>query len=172
MSCPAPPRADDARTKATWQRLGFSFTATQDLQRFGVTHHDLLHMDNTVQASREKCVCRPPVEAKQGVPVPGQGVSSAAARCGAAWGLPLRSFLPPPTHDVGTLAPRCSAAACSSSARAFLPSPFAGQLPRLLRLGPVFPSRPFADSHPCLSLLGSSCRRWSRRCRRGPPGAA
>lgn len=44
--------ADDARTKATWQRLGFAFTAAGDLHRYGVTHHDLLHMDNTVQASR------------------------------------------------------------------------------------------------------------------------
>lgn len=41
--------ADDARTKATWQRLGFAFTTTEELQRYGVTHHDLLHMDNTVQ---------------------------------------------------------------------------------------------------------------------------
>ena len=52
--CPRPPSnrptaADDARTKATWQRLGFSFTTPEDLRRGGVTHHDLLHMDNTVQ---------------------------------------------------------------------------------------------------------------------------
>lgn len=44
---------DDARTKATWQRLGFAFTTTHDLQRYGVTHHDLLHMDNTVQMVKD-----------------------------------------------------------------------------------------------------------------------
>lgn len=41
--------ADDPRTKATWQRLGFSFADAEQLQKMGVTHHDLLHMDNTVQ---------------------------------------------------------------------------------------------------------------------------
>jgi hypothetical protein len=44
--------ADDARTKATWQRLGFAFTSSEELARYGVTHHDLLHMDNTVQVRR------------------------------------------------------------------------------------------------------------------------
>ncbi|PRW33111.1 RING FYVE PHD zinc finger [Chlorella sorokiniana] len=44
---------DDARTKATWQRLGFSFVTQEQLQRLGVTHHDLLHMDNTVQMYKE-----------------------------------------------------------------------------------------------------------------------
>eukprot|EP00887_Chlorella_sp_A99_P000558 scaffold17.g558.t1 len=42
---------DDARTKATWQRLGFTFTSRGEMaERWGVTPHDLLHMDNTVQA--------------------------------------------------------------------------------------------------------------------------
>lgn len=50
---------DDPRTKATWQRLGFAFTTTEELQRHGVTHHDLLHMDNTVQMVKEVPV-RPP----------------------------------------------------------------------------------------------------------------
>jgi hypothetical protein len=40
---------DDAKVKGTWQRLGFSFTEKADLERFGVTSHDLIHMDNTVQ---------------------------------------------------------------------------------------------------------------------------
>lgn len=40
---------DDVKTKSTWQALGFSFTTPEDLNRFGVTPHDLLHMDNTVQ---------------------------------------------------------------------------------------------------------------------------
>jgi hypothetical protein len=50
---------DDAKTKATWQRLGFEFTQPGDLERFGVQGRDLLHMDNTVQvrawAPREGC---------------------------------------------------------------------------------------------------------------------
>jgi hypothetical protein len=44
---------DDARTKATWQRLGFCFASGEDLKRLGVTHHDLLHMDNTVQMMKD-----------------------------------------------------------------------------------------------------------------------
>jgi hypothetical protein len=44
---------DDLRVKSTWQRLGFSFTSKEDLERFGVSRHDLLHMDNTVQMHKE-----------------------------------------------------------------------------------------------------------------------
>jgi hypothetical protein len=44
---------DDPKVKATWQRLGFSFTSKEDLEAFGVSRHDLLHMDNTVQMHKE-----------------------------------------------------------------------------------------------------------------------
>lgn len=44
---------DDVRTKATWQALGFSFTQPEELQGWGVSHYDLLHMDNTVQMHKE-----------------------------------------------------------------------------------------------------------------------
>lgn len=40
---------DDARTKATWRRLGFAETTQEELAAWGITSHDLLHMDNTVQ---------------------------------------------------------------------------------------------------------------------------
>lgn len=44
---------DDQRVKGTWQRLGLSFTTGEDLDKWGVTPHDLLHMDNTVQMHKE-----------------------------------------------------------------------------------------------------------------------
>lgn len=44
---------DDPRVKGTWQRLGFSFTTREDLEAMGVTRHDLLHMDNTVQMHKD-----------------------------------------------------------------------------------------------------------------------
>lgn len=40
---------DDTRVKSLWSHLGFSFTTKEDLESIGVTRHDLLHMDNTVQ---------------------------------------------------------------------------------------------------------------------------
>jgi len=44
---------DDPKVKGTWQRLGLSFTTPEDLKKWGVTPHDLLHMDNTVQMYKE-----------------------------------------------------------------------------------------------------------------------
>ena len=44
---------DDTRVKNTWRRLGFSFTTKEDLEKMGVTRHDLLHMDNTVQMHKD-----------------------------------------------------------------------------------------------------------------------
>ena len=44
---------DDTRVKNTWQRLGFSFSSKDRLEEWGVTRHDLLHMDNTVQMHKE-----------------------------------------------------------------------------------------------------------------------
>ncbi len=52
---------DDARVKATWRQLGFEFTTPADLARFGVSRHDLLHMDNTVQMHREVPPAPPPL---------------------------------------------------------------------------------------------------------------
>lgn len=46
---------DDAKTKATWTALGFGFTRAEQLQQWGVQHHDLLHMDNTVQVGQAGC---------------------------------------------------------------------------------------------------------------------
>jgi hypothetical protein len=39
--------------KNTWLRLGFQFTNKEDLDAMGVTRHDLLHMDNTVQMHKD-----------------------------------------------------------------------------------------------------------------------
>jgi len=44
---------DDPRVKGTWQHLGFKFTSKEDLHAMGVTRHDLLHMDNTVQMHKD-----------------------------------------------------------------------------------------------------------------------
>jgi GNAT superfamily N-acetyltransferase len=44
---------DDPRVKNTWRRLGFHFTTKDDLDKMGVTRHDLLHMDNTVQMHKD-----------------------------------------------------------------------------------------------------------------------
>lgn len=41
--------ADDPKTRATWRQLGFQLTSQEKLDELGVTHMDLLHMDNTVQ---------------------------------------------------------------------------------------------------------------------------
>lgn len=44
---------DDNKVKNTWQRLGFQFTTEEQLKEFGITRHDLLHMDNTVQMHKD-----------------------------------------------------------------------------------------------------------------------
>ena len=44
---------DDTRVKNTWKRLGFDFTTKEELEAMGVTRHDLLHMDNTVQMHKD-----------------------------------------------------------------------------------------------------------------------
>ncbi len=40
---------DEPVTKATWRRMGFSFSTAADLKEFKLHPYDLLHMDNTVQ---------------------------------------------------------------------------------------------------------------------------
>ena len=40
---------DDPKVKGTWSHLGFQFTSKEQLEEMGVSRHDLLHMDNTVQ---------------------------------------------------------------------------------------------------------------------------
>jgi len=59
---------DDPKVKGTWQRLGFAFTTKEDLEAMGVTRHDLLHMDNTVQMHKDVPPQRPwkPVTLKHG----------------------------------------------------------------------------------------------------------
>ena len=44
---------DDPKVKGTWSHLGFKFTSKEDLEAMGVTRHDLLHMDNTVQMHKD-----------------------------------------------------------------------------------------------------------------------
>jgi GNAT superfamily N-acetyltransferase len=44
---------DDPKVKNLWSHLGFSFTSKEHLESFGVTRHDLLHMDNTVQMHKD-----------------------------------------------------------------------------------------------------------------------
>lgn len=44
---------DDPKVKGTWSHLGFQFTTKEQLEEFGVTRHDLLHMDNTVQMHKD-----------------------------------------------------------------------------------------------------------------------
>ncbi len=53
---------DDPKVKNLWSHLGFSFTSSDDLLSFGVTRHDLLHMDNTVQMHKEVAPERPHFE--------------------------------------------------------------------------------------------------------------
>lgn len=44
---------DDPKVKGTWSHLGFEFTTKEQLESFGVSRHDLLHMDNTVQMHKD-----------------------------------------------------------------------------------------------------------------------
>jgi len=53
---------DDPKVKNLWSHLGFSFTTKEDLTSFGVTRHDLLHMDNTVQMHMEVAPDKPRFE--------------------------------------------------------------------------------------------------------------
>jgi len=53
---------DDPKVKNLWSHLGFSFTTKEDLESFGVTRHDLLHMDNTVQMHKAVEPTRPHFE--------------------------------------------------------------------------------------------------------------
>jgi hypothetical protein len=59
---------DDARVKNTWRRLGLYFTNKEYLETWGVTRHDLLHMDNTVQMHKDVPPQRPwkPMTLKHG----------------------------------------------------------------------------------------------------------
>lgn len=50
---------DDPKVKGTWSHLGFQFTTKEQLDSFGVTRHDLLHMDNTVQMHKDVCLDKP-----------------------------------------------------------------------------------------------------------------
>lgn len=50
---------DDPKVKGTWSHLGFKFTSKADLDAMGVSRHDLLHMDNTVQMHKEVSDVRP-----------------------------------------------------------------------------------------------------------------
>ena len=44
---------DDPKVKGTWSHLGFQFTSKEQLEEMGVSRHDLLHMDNTVQMHKD-----------------------------------------------------------------------------------------------------------------------
>ncbi|KAL6782775.1 hypothetical protein ACKKBG_A08095 [Auxenochlorella protothecoides x Auxenochlorella symbiontica] len=50
---------DDPKTRGTWQQLGFQVSSQSQLDALGVTHMDLLHMDNTVQMHKEVPPQRP-----------------------------------------------------------------------------------------------------------------